>query len=70
MRDPVALDDNLDTWTNYRNRYWPAHYLIDAVLTDWTSPAARHPVAPATRCGLRFRQGRGAIRAFMNEGEP
>jgi cytochrome c biogenesis protein CcdA/thiol-disulfide isomerase/thioredoxin len=27
---PVALDNNLDTWTNYRNRYWPAHYLIDA----------------------------------------
>ncbi|WP_353826948.1 cytochrome c biogenesis protein DipZ [Agromyces sp. SYSU T0242] len=27
---PVALDDSLSTWTNYRNRYWPAHYLIDA----------------------------------------
>lgn len=27
---PVALDDNLATWTNYRNRYWPADYLIDA----------------------------------------
>ncbi|MBN9209315.1 MAG: cytochrome c biogenesis protein DipZ [Microbacterium ginsengisoli] len=27
---PVAIDNNLDTWTNYRNRYWPAHYLIDA----------------------------------------
>jgi len=26
----VALDNNLSTWTNYRNRYWPAHYLIDA----------------------------------------
>jgi len=26
---PVALDNNLSTWTNYRNRYWPAHYLID-----------------------------------------
>ncbi|GAA5150236.1 cytochrome c biogenesis protein DipZ [Microbacterium pseudoresistens] len=35
MRDfgieyPVALDNSLSTWTNYRNRYWPAHYLIDA----------------------------------------
>ncbi|WP_424230485.1 cytochrome c biogenesis protein DipZ [Actinophytocola sp.] len=30
MRYPVALDNNLATWTNYRNRYWPAHYLIDA----------------------------------------
>ncbi|HEY1532023.1 MAG TPA: cytochrome c biogenesis protein DipZ [Galbitalea sp.] len=27
---PVALDNNLSTWTNYRNRYWPADYLIDA----------------------------------------
>ena len=26
---PVALDNSLATWTNYRNRYWPAHYLID-----------------------------------------
>lgn len=30
MRYPVALDNTLSTWTNYRNRYWPAHYLIDA----------------------------------------
>jgi cytochrome c biogenesis protein CcdA/thiol-disulfide isomerase/thioredoxin len=27
---PVALDNKLSTWTNYRNRYWPAEYLIDA----------------------------------------
>lgn len=26
---PVALDNTLDTWTNYKNRYWPAHYLIN-----------------------------------------
>jgi len=26
---PVALDNNLDTFTNFRNQYWPAHYLID-----------------------------------------
>jgi cytochrome c biogenesis protein CcdA/thiol-disulfide isomerase/thioredoxin len=26
---PVALDNTLSTWTNYRNRYWPAKYLID-----------------------------------------
>ena len=29
IRYPVALDNNLDTWTNFNNRYWPAHYLID-----------------------------------------
>jgi len=27
---PVALDTNYSTWSNYRNRYWPAKYLIDA----------------------------------------
>jgi cytochrome c biogenesis protein CcdA/thiol-disulfide isomerase/thioredoxin len=30
IRYPVALDNSLGTWTNYRNRYWPAHYLVDA----------------------------------------
>jgi cytochrome c biogenesis protein CcdA/peroxiredoxin len=29
IRYPVALDNHLDTWLNYNNRYWPAHYLID-----------------------------------------
>ncbi|WP_421735461.1 cytochrome c biogenesis protein DipZ [Cellulomonas sp.] len=27
---PVAQDNAYATWTAYRNRYWPAHYLIDA----------------------------------------
>lgn len=26
---PVALDNDLKTWKNYHNQYWPAHYLID-----------------------------------------
>ena len=26
---PVALDNKLGTWSNFRNQYWPAHYLID-----------------------------------------
>ncbi len=26
---PVALDNRFDTWTAFKNRYWPAHYLID-----------------------------------------
>jgi len=26
---PVAVDNNLSTWLAYKNRYWPAHYLID-----------------------------------------
>ena len=30
---PVALDNKLSTWTNYRNQYWPAEYLIDATGT-------------------------------------
>jgi cytochrome c biogenesis protein CcdA/thiol-disulfide isomerase/thioredoxin len=30
---PVALDNGYSTWTNYRNRYWPAKYLVDAAGT-------------------------------------
>ncbi len=26
---PVAMDNHLDTWTNFHNQYWPAHYLIN-----------------------------------------
>lgn len=26
---PVALDNDLATWGNFDNEYWPAHYLID-----------------------------------------
>ena len=26
---PVALDNDMQTWRNYKNRYWPAHYLIN-----------------------------------------
>lgn len=26
---PVQLDNQLGTWANYNNQYWPAHYLID-----------------------------------------
>lgn len=29
IKYPVVLDNNLDTWANYNNQYWPAHYLID-----------------------------------------
>ncbi len=26
---PVALDNDFSTWRAYRNRYWPAFYLVD-----------------------------------------
>ena len=29
IKYPVALDNRLDTWTNFKNLYWPAHYLIN-----------------------------------------
>lgn len=25
---PVALDNDMKTWNNFKNQYWPAHYLI------------------------------------------
>ncbi len=30
IRYPVALDNQYVIWNAYQNRYWPAHYLIDA----------------------------------------
>ncbi len=27
---PVGQDNDFTTWRNFNNRYWPAHYLIDA----------------------------------------
>ena len=30
IRYPVALDNNLAIWSAFNNRYWPAHYLVDA----------------------------------------
>ena len=30
VKYPIAVDNNLDTWTAYKNNYWPGEYLIDA----------------------------------------
>ena len=30
---PVALDNDWKTWRTYRNRYWPAMYLLDKAGT-------------------------------------
>lgn len=30
VKHPVAQDNRYSTWEAYRNRYWPAKYLIDA----------------------------------------
>jgi thiol-disulfide isomerase/thioredoxin len=29
IKYPVAMDNNFSTWKNYKNQYWPAHYLIN-----------------------------------------
>ncbi len=29
IKYPVALDNELSTFVNFKNKYWPAHYLID-----------------------------------------
>lgn len=57
---PIALDNNLSTWTNYRSRYWPAEYLIDATGT------VRH---------IKFGEGDYAgtetlIRELLNDAHP
>lgn len=30
LKYPVALDSDMATWKNYKNRFWPAKYLVDA----------------------------------------
>lgn len=57
---PVALDTAYSTWTNYRNRYWPAEYVIDANGT------VRH---------IKFGEGdygttEGLIRQLLVEAKP
>ncbi|MEE6139357.1 cytochrome c biogenesis protein DipZ [Mycobacterium sp. 050128] len=57
---PVALDNGYSTWTNYRNRYWPAEYLIDAHGT------VRH---------IKFGEGdydvtEGLIRQLLTDADP
>ncbi len=29
IKYPVALDNDFANWRRYRNRYWPARYLVD-----------------------------------------
>ncbi len=29
IKYPVALDSHFVTWLNFKNQYWPAHYLLD-----------------------------------------
>ncbi|OSC42405.1 cytochrome c biogenesis protein DipZ [Mycobacterium decipiens] len=60
IKYPIALDDNFSTWTNYRNRYWPAEYLIDA------SGTVRH---------IKFGEGdynvtETLIRKLLNDAKP
>jgi cytochrome c biogenesis protein CcdA/thiol-disulfide isomerase/thioredoxin len=57
---PIALDNRYSTWTNYRNRYWPAEYLVDATGT------VRH---------MEFGEGRydvteKLIRQLLGEAQP
>ncbi|MBB5935153.1 cytochrome c biogenesis protein DipZ [Streptomyces zagrosensis] len=57
---PVALDNELATWDNYRNRYWPAKYLIDATGT----------VRYFTFGEGRYDQTEGLIRDLLRQANP
>jgi cytochrome c biogenesis protein CcdA/thiol-disulfide isomerase/thioredoxin len=57
---PIALDPNYSTWTNYRNRYWPAEYLIDANGT------VRHIKFGEGDCG----QTETLIRQLLSDARP
>ncbi|MEU1297923.1 cytochrome c biogenesis protein CcdA [Streptomyces sp. NPDC005840] len=57
---PVALDNKLTTWNNYRNRFWPAKYLIDSHGT------VRH----FTFGEGRYAQTEQLIRDLLKEADP
>ncbi|MER5768612.1 cytochrome c biogenesis protein DipZ [Streptomyces sp. NPDC001985] len=57
---PVALDNELTTWDNYRNRFWPAKYLIDA----------RGTVRHFTFGEGRYRETEEHIRTLLTEAAP
>ncbi|MGW5782237.1 cytochrome c biogenesis protein DipZ [Streptomyces sp. NPDC003863] len=57
---PVALDNKLDTWDNYRNRFWPAKYLIDAQGT----------VRYFTFGEGRYAQTESLIRELLTQADP
>lgn len=57
---PVAVDDNLATWSAYTNEYWPAEYLIDA-----------HGVIRHVAYGEgSYSESEAAIRALLVEAHP
>ncbi|MFJ2906215.1 hypothetical protein [Streptomyces sp. NPDC087212] len=57
---PVALDNKLTTWNNYRNRFWPAKYLIDAKGT----------VRYFTFGEGRYAQTEDLIRTLLKQADP
>ncbi len=57
---PVAIDNSLSTWTNYRNAYWPARYLIDAEGT----------VRNVHFGEGQYREGEQMIRELLQQADP
>ena len=57
---PVALDPRLETWTNYRNQYWPATYVVDA---DGTVRAIKFGEGG-------YEQTESQLRALLREADP
>ncbi|MBV9832498.1 MAG: redoxin domain-containing protein [Marmoricola sp.] len=57
---PVALDPRLETWTNYRNQYWPATYVVDA-----------HGTVRAIKFGEGgYEQTESQLRTLLREADP
>lgn len=57
---PVGQDNDLKTWSAYRNRYWPAKYLIDATGT----------VRAINFGETNYAQTEGLIRQLLTESNP
>lgn len=70
IKYPVALDNNYTTWQNFKNQYWPAHYLIDregkVVYTHFGE--GKYEI---TENNIRYLLGlRGTVEAMSLDGAP
>jgi cytochrome c biogenesis protein CcdA/thiol-disulfide isomerase/thioredoxin len=63
IKYPIAMDNELKTWENFANRYWPAHYLINkqgqVIYTHFGEGAY-----DITENNIRFLLGLGSMKDF------
>jgi thiol-disulfide isomerase/thioredoxin len=46
---PVAQDNEFATWDAYRNRFWPAQYIVDKAARSYSSMRAKAPTVRSNK---------------------